>query len=155
MPYFANVIVDGGKEYRQEALLSFEDRLAKLRALVLHLAPRKSPLPSAVLFPAGYFCASMASRAEQLGEYVAASVASIKPPFTVIWGVDGWTPLGKSELERGPTGYPFFVFALPRGQRNPMCFRQLAVGTTEADIADQQWNGRSSTCCDGVGLLIC
>ena len=154
MPHVANVIVNGGKDYREVALHSFEERLSLLRALVAHLSAR-DPVPSALLLPAGFFCASSAEHAERSGEDVAAALAPSKPPFAIIWGVDGWTPLSKTELDRGGSGYPFFVFVLPKGCSSPLRFQQLAVSSWEAEGANDQWNGRPPICCDNFGLLIC
>src|SRR5689334_23147138 len=107
MPAFANAIVNGGEDYREQALRYFPDRLRMLRELVAHLSAH-SPVPlDATQFPAGYFCAASASRANGMGAQVAAALAENQPPFAVVWGVDGWTPLSKTELKRGLTGYPF------------------------------------------------
>ena len=132
MPAFANAIVNAGEDYREQALRSVEDRLGMLRALITHLTAHSSVPLDALLLPAGYFCAASASQAEGLGVQVATSLSGSQPPFAVVWGVDGWTPLSKAELARGSTGYPFFVFALPRGQEQPRRFQQLAIAASDS-----------------------
>jgi hypothetical protein len=155
MPIIANAIVNGGENYREQALRSFADRLASLQSLILHISANAPSSLDALLLPAGYFCAATTSQAQGAGEEVAASLARSQPPFAVVWGVDGWTPLSKGELESEPSGYPFFVFVLPRGQSQPMRFQQLAIGAAERDSANDSWGNRSPIFCGGIGLLIC
>jgi hypothetical protein len=155
MRFYANALVNGGKDYRQEALRSFENRLSKLRALVSFLTDNPPASVDVLLLPAGYFCAATVARAERLGNEVAAVLAASRPPFMVVWGVDGWTPHGKQELKRGASGYPFFAFALPGGQSEPLPFRQLSIYAWENELADTMWGERLSCCSEGNALLVC
>lgn len=156
MPHYATVIVNGGRDYRQDALASVEERLEGLTAVVRHLRNAEPVAPRAVLFPAGFFCTRSQTGADALAARVVAELRAVGSlGFTVAWGIDGWVDGGKTELRRGVRGYPFFAFALRAGRVEPDRFQQLAVGASEGDSADAMWGSRSVTCDEGTALLIC
>lgn len=156
MPLYATVIVNGGRGYRQDALAFVKERLEGLTAVIQHLRDTEPVAPRAVLFPAGFFCARSQTGVDALAARVTAELRAVGSlGFTVVWGIDGWVDGGKTELQRGERGYPFFAFALRAGRVEPDRFQQLAIGASEGDSADEMWDGRPVTCDEGTALLIC
>jgi hypothetical protein len=139
VPKFASVIVDGGRDYRVEASRTFRERLATLGGIVSRLAGSQADLDT-VLFPAGYFCTSQATRVPEVAGATMESLVQIAPPFAVVWGVDGWTDDSKREARCGRLGYPFFVFVRLPGKTGCLRFQQTAVSALEG--LDDRWAGR-------------
>jgi hypothetical protein len=154
---FASVIVDGGVNYRTEASKAFEDRLAGLCEIVGVLT-RSCLDVDTVLFPAGYFCTTRHSQASEIATRVAARIAELGAPFTVVWGIDGWTDEAKQELRCDENGYPFFAFAKRAGCNELTSFHQTAITAEEgrSEALASRWNRRSVTICGtSNALLIC
>jgi hypothetical protein len=156
MSHYATVIVNGGRDYRQEALASVEDRMESFTALLRHLRDNERVALRAVVFPAGFFCVRSEEAVDRLAARVTTALASEGGlGFMVVWGIDGWVDGGRTGLQRGPTGYPFFVYALRPGQTAPDKFQQLSISSAEDPSAGDMW-GTRMVCCDyRTALLIC
>ncbi len=157
MATFASVIVNGGVDYRTESAGATGDRLASLARLVELLAGAH-PEVEAVLFPAGYFCTPRPSQVAAIANRVAGRIAELDPPFTVIWGIDGWTDESKRDVECGAAGHPFFAFAKRPGDRQVCSFQQTTTSAAEgrSEELDGRWDGRSVTIHGTrTALLIC
>lgn len=157
MAKFASVIVNGGANYRTEASEAFEHRLASMCEIVEVLARSHADVDT-VLFPAGYFCTTRHSQVQRIATRVAQRIADLDAPFTVAWGIDGWTEEAKGELSSDEHGYPFFAAAKLAGCSDVTLFRQSAITAEEgrSETLAGRWVGRSIT----IGgtrnaLLIC
>lgn len=156
MSIHVSIIVDSGVNFRTEAA-RVSERMESLCKVVQKLADSKHAIAT-VLFPAGYFCTSRPGRVPTIAEQVAERLDELRPPFAVIWGIDGWTEKAKHEARCDDTGYPFFVYAwLPSG-KGLLRFQQIAttVGEGRAGDLDTRWNGRNVVIGDThCALLIC
>lgn len=140
---YVSIIVDGGTKYRVDAAGHFRERLSSLCEVVCAIADSRRRIAT-VLFPAGYFCTPQLARVPKIAKQVIERLDELKPPFAVVWGVDGWTERVKQEAQCSESGYPFFVFArLPSGKRFVQ-IQQVAVSAAEGrdESLDARWKRR-------------
>lgn len=153
----ANIIVNGGYKFREEAANNPQVRLSIFSSLATLLNSRKPSL-DLVLFPAGFFCTPNGNIIPTL-ESTIKSLNNIGTSFTVVCGIDCWTADSKKKLCQGPEGYPFHVFVYHWKMKSPWIVQQVSSCADEGrDVAKIQnlWKNREIMIPGSeAALLIC
>jgi hypothetical protein len=159
MKNYINVLVNGGDQFRNDALRMVNERERMIYELIDYItAENLSKNLRALIFPAGYFCAKDRKSATKIATRVSRKIFSKGCKFKVIWGIDLVAVHAKKKNGTNNDKLPYYGFALQPGQKKPIKFQQVsatAKGGLDPHV-EKSWGNRP-VCIPGSkeAMLIC